>query len=85
MNLAAILNDVDGNTSAAMQASNPVFVTIDPPPEATYDSEDLAIAAIHCWTKDHDFNMLKRRVLYTGTHPRTVWKRGFDRDHAGKP
>ncbi|KAG3025918.1 hypothetical protein JG687_00000437 [Phytophthora cactorum] len=61
------------------------LVEILPPPEKSYDSELDAIAALHSWTKDHGFNVTKRRAFYTKTTPRAVWKRGFDCDRAGNP
>jgi hypothetical protein len=60
-------------------------VAIEPPPQATYPSEDAAIAALHAWTKDHGFNVTKRRAFYTDAIVKEVWKRGFNCDRAGKP
>ncbi|GMF47824.1 unnamed protein product [Phytophthora lilii] len=43
-----------------------------PPPQATYPSEKEAIAAIQSWSKEHGFNMTKRRAFYIESTPRTV-------------
>ncbi|GMF18584.1 unnamed protein product [Phytophthora lilii] len=40
-------------------------VVIEPPPDITYASEDAAIASVDEWTKDHGFNVTKRRAFCT--------------------
>jgi hypothetical protein len=45
-----------------------------PPPESVYDSEKAAIRAVHAWTKDHSFDMTKRRAFFVDPPAdTTVW------------
>ncbi|KAF1783913.1 hypothetical protein GQ600_15568 [Phytophthora cactorum] len=37
---------------------------ISPPPEKTYESHDIAEAAIHEWTLQHNYNVSRRRVRF---------------------
>ncbi|KAF4044567.1 hypothetical protein GN244_ATG03112 [Phytophthora infestans] len=57
----------------SMSASG-ISVEITPPPEDTYSSEDAAIAALHAWTKNHGFNVTKRRAFTSATAGDAVWK-----------
>ncbi|GMF42723.1 unnamed protein product [Phytophthora fragariaefolia] len=58
---------------------------IPPPEEAVYDSHDAAEAALHQWTREHGFNVSRRRVRYTEGPDRQVWARNYEYDRAGAP
>ncbi|GMF50933.1 unnamed protein product [Phytophthora fragariaefolia] len=48
-----------------------------PPEEAVYDTHDAAEAALHQWTREHGFNVSRRRVRYTEGPNRQVWVRNY--------
>ncbi|KAG2977030.1 hypothetical protein PC119_g22021 [Phytophthora cactorum] len=60
-------------------------VAIPPPQEAVYDSHDAAESALHQWTRDHGFNVSRRRVRYTDGPDRQVWARNYECNRAGAP
>lgn len=82
--LLSVTERVPGPDTAPLPAFETEAVIIRPPPQNTASAE-AAITALHEWTKEHGFNMTKRRAFYIDSTSREVRKRGFDCDRAGKP
>ena len=58
---------------------------IEPPPEELFSSQEKAVAAIHAWTLQHGFNVVRRSADKLNGDPGAVWRRYYECDQAGKP